>query len=522
MNLKIKPFVPRSVTIASLVVLMSLMMFNADYLFHKAFAFSVTEFVGVNDTGSVVRVGSQTWVFSTTADDNIKIYVSGAVVATVSVTDPLRASVFNNRVYVYTFASTVIEFEPNTITYTPNQLRTSSGLACGTTVDSAYFASDGTFWCATPTSDVIKKLDLTTFTITASTTTNTGADACDNPTNITYDPASDTVFAPCDTTNNIVAIQAPMTSGTPDYGVAKTVTTNTSIAFDPDTNNLFVGGGGVTPTLYAVVLGTSITATISYTGLGTSGGDAILDLNGHFIWGDDTGDVVRIIDSGNGDVMLSASITTVNGGTAITTLYAYSSLLVYIGNVGSSSQNWAVMDLTGVASGSGAGGIISASVCYVDKNFDGVADYIFNDVGGPDGFPTVGHPDAGVPDGMCDWSGFGTTSPPPITDTGGGLACLTGIIPCTNGQPTDPDPQTNGIGYLLVIFLLAIMILLFGVAQMKLGLGIPDWLWMIGTFAVIGFATLIGWIDSTLFIIGAVIVAALGAVSFIKKFAGGF
>ena len=123
---------------------------------------------------------------------------------------------------------------------------------------------------------------------------------------------------------------------------------------------------------------------------------------------------------------------------------------------------------------------------------------------------------------MCDWSGFGTTSPPPITDTGGGLACLTGIIPCTNGQPTDPNPQTNGIGYLLVIFLLAIMILLFGVAQMKLGLGIPDWLWMIGTFPVIGFATLVGWIDSTLFIIGAVIIAALGAVSFIKKFAGGF
>jgi len=502
---------------------MILMMFNADFLVHKAWAFSITEFTPLNDNFSVVRIGNQVWVGSTTADDNINIYVSGALVHTVSVTDPLRLDVYNNRVYVYTFASTVLEYEPNAVTFVPNLLRTSAGLACGLTAFTPYFSvDDGALWCSTPTTDVIKRLDLDTFTITSSTTTNTGGSACDNPSQITYDFETDTVFAPCDTTNNVVAIEAPMISGTPDYGVSRTVTTNTKLAYNPDTNKLFVGGGGVVAILYTVTPATSIVADVTFTNLGTSGGDVILDKAGHFIWGDDTSEDIRIFDSADGTLLISGSVTTVNGGTGGSMFFAYSATIVYAGNIGASSQNYAVIDLTGVATGGEGGGIIGASVCYVDRNFDGIADFIFYDVGGPDGFPTVGNPDAGVPDGMCDWSGFGTTSPPPITDAGGGLICLTGIIPCTNGQPTDPNPQTNGLGYLLVIFLLAIMILLFGVAQMKLGLGIPDWLWMIGTFAVIGFATLVGWIDSTLFIIGAVIIAALGAVSFIKKFAGGF
>lgn len=345
----------RVIGISALTLLMVMMMFSADYIYMKAWAFSITEFVGVNDTGSAIRVGNQTWVASTTADDNIQIYVSGAVVATASVTDPLRMGVYNNRVYVYTFSSTVVEFEPNTVTYFPNQLRTSSGLACGTTVLSGFFSMvNGTFWCTTPTTDIIKKLDLSTFTVLSSTTTNMGANACNDPLDPVYDPASDTVFLACDTTNNIVAVQAPMTDGTPDYGVSRTVTTNTKMAFDSVTNKLFAGGGGITPNLYNVTLGSGIASFISYTTLGTSGADVILDLNGHFIWGDDSNDVVRIIDSGTGDILLSASLTTVNS--AATTFFAYSSILVYIGNVGASSQNWAVMDLTGIPSGGGGGG----------------------------------------------------------------------------------------------------------------------------------------------------------------------
>jgi len=515
-----KEIFPRWVGLCVLSALMILMMFNADYLYHKAFAFSTTSVDNGSITHGITRIGNQIWVGSTTSD-NIKIYVSGSftLLATVSSNNPQLMHVYNGRVYVGS-GTIVEEWEPNFVTGQPNLLRTSSTLtSCSLTIGYNEFDGDK-YVCGTGTGNTIRMLDLDTFTATVSTTTNTGANACSTAFVHAYDSASDTVFVLCDVTNNVVAIQGSQASGTPDYGVGKTITTTSYADFNEVSNKLLVIGGGVAPVLYNVVLGTSITLdeTLSY---GTSVGTGVSHDNANrFIFTDLTNTVVRITDSEGAQI-----IGTSFSNNPDNQVFSYSSTFTYVAGGGNGSFHFIEIDMTGLEGGGGGGGgdnPPTATTCYVDKNFDGVADFIFNDVGGPDGFPTVGNPDAGVPDGMCDWSGFGTTSPPPITDAGGGLICLTGIIPCTNGQPTDPNPQTNGLGYLLVIFLLAIMILLFGVAQMKLGLGIPDWLWMIGTFAVIGFATLVGWIDSTLFIIGAVIVAALGAVSFIKKFAGGF
>jgi len=515
-----KEIFPRWVGLCALSVLMILMMFNADYLYHKAFALSYEDVDYGSANVSIVRIANQIWVGSVTSD-NIKIYSSSLVLlATVSQTDPIAMHVYNSRVYVWNSGGTVVtEWQPNTVTFTPDVLRTSGSLVCSATYEGSQFGGDK-FNCGGGATNVVKQLDLDTFVITTSSTTNTGANACNSVFVQAYDVATDTIFAVCSVSDNIVAIQNPSASGTPDYGVAKTITTVSDMAWNPVTNKLLSVGSAVAPTIYDVVLGTSITLDSTLSQYGTGSDSATSDIANRFIFSDDTNSLLRVTDS-EGNQIIALSFTVLPNEQ----IFSYSSTLVYLANGGTSANFWVELDLTGVDTGGGGGGgdqPPTATTCYVDKNFDGVADFIFNDVGGPDGFPTVGNPDAGVPDGMCDWSGFGTTSPPPITDAGGGLICLTGIIPCTNGQPTDPNPQTNGLGYLLVIFLLAIMILLFGVAQMKLGLGIPDWLWMIGTFAVIGFATLVGWIDSTLFIIGAVIIAALGAVSFIKKFAGGF
>lgn len=67
------------------------------------------------------------------------------------------------------------------------------------------------------------------------------------------------------------------------------------------------------------------------------------------------------------------------------------------------------------------------------------------------------------------------------------------------------------------------MIGLFALAHAKTGLEVPDWLFMVGTFGVIGAAMAFGWIDSTLFVIGVVIVAGMAATKFVSRLSlGGF
>ncbi|HJZ04539.1 MAG TPA: WD40 repeat domain-containing protein [Patescibacteria group bacterium] len=517
-----KEIFPRWVGLFALTSLMILMMFNADFLYHKAWALEFSlEVNNTDETHGIVRAGNQIWVASE-SDDTVRVWsTSGVLIASIAATDP-EFMWYDGRVYVYSSqtASVVYEFDP--LNPTGGILRTSGSLT--TCTSHAVDYEGNRFFCGTGATNTIKILNLSTFVITTSSTLNTGVSACNVISAIAYDSTADALFASCNTSSNVVVVEGIATSGTPDYSTAYSDDI-TTMTWNSVQQELWADENTGTDLVVFDVDTTAdtILEQIVLTGQGAGAGDGSLsyhaDTDRIFLLGSD--EILDIRNGGSNSIITSVNIPDLCGsGTFGCSVTPYSATFVYISS-GTTNKFWE-LDLTGVGVGGGSESPTPASVCYVDKNFDGIADFIFNDVGGPDGFPTVGNPDAGVPDGMCDWSGFGTTSPPPIIDAGGGLICLTGIIPCTNGQPTDPNPQTNGLGYLLVIFLLAIMILLFGVAQMKLELGIPDWLWMIGTFAVIGFATLVGWIDSTLFIIGAVIIAALGAVSFIKKFAGGF
>src|SRR3990172_688048 len=153
-----KEIFPRLVGLCALSVLMILMMFNADYLYHKAFALSYEDVDYGSANVSIVRIANQIWVGSVTSD-NIKIYSSSLVLlATVSQTDPIAMHVYNSRVYVWNSGGTVVtEWQPNTVTFTPDVLRTSGSLVCSATYEGSQFGGDK-FNCGGGATNVVKQL----------------------------------------------------------------------------------------------------------------------------------------------------------------------------------------------------------------------------------------------------------------------------------------------------------------------------------------------------------------------------
>lgn len=140
-------------------------------------------------------------------------------------------------------------------------------------------------------------------------------------------------------------------------------------------------------------------------------------------------------------------------------------------------------------------------VC-VDVNFDGIVDVCYDDVNGD-----------GVPDASPLEIIRGGQN---VTESANNIACQIGIeTACDN-----PDPKTNGIGYLLVIILLAFMIVMFALARLKTSLIIPEWLWIIGTLAVLGASIFLGWIDTTLFILATIVIVAMAGFKIVAQFAG--
>lgn len=146
-------------------------------------------------------------------------------------------------------------------------------------------------------------------------------------------------------------------------------------------------------------------------------------------------------------------------------------------------------------------GAIDDIVC-VDVNFDGVTDVCYEDVNGD-----------GVPDASPLELIRGSQN---ITESANNIACQIGIeTACDN-----PDPKTNGVGFLLVIVLLAFMIVLFALARLHTNLIVPEWLWIIGTFTVLGASIFLGWIDTTLFIIGVIVIIAMASFKIVAQFVG--
>lgn len=100
------------------------------------------------------------------------------------------------------------------------------------------------------------------------------------------------------------------------------------------------------------------------------------------------------------------------------------------------------------------------------------------------------------------------------------LACQIGLIACTNGVPDDTNIQTNGIGYILLMVGLGIFVGLLFVASRGQITEIPNFVWMVGTIAIVGAVTVVGWIDPTILIVSIITVIALAGIKAKNIFSG--
>lgn len=466
----------------------------------------------------VLRVSNKIFTSSST---DLKIfsatspYTLLATLTTVTASSALYANNEGTRVYAVS-ATTLFEIDPVQETL----LRTLS-TGCTGGGDSFYDADANRLYCDTSTNTIVTINTVTMSVLSTSTTLNTGGSACNGITDLWYDSGSNTMFASCITNDRIVAVEGFTISGTPDFFTS--YTDGNCIAFSENYDNIIAGSttAGITTNFYNYTAGVGFSAvwTSPHTSLDCDTDSITYDPSTErYIAQDSLAEQIVYFDTRLGTKIGAIS----TGGTpsmAGEQVSSYSSVLQFMGSSGTSFY---IIDSTGIAEGSGAGGIQGASICYVDTNFDGIPNIVYRDIGGPAGVPdSAGN--GGVPDGVCDGASAPLTGGVPLNQTGGQFGCIIGLIPCTNGVPDNPNLATNGLGYLFVIILLAIMIGLFALAHTKTGLDVPDWLFIVGTFAVLGASMAFGWIDSTLFVIGVVIVAGLASTKFISKLSlGGF
>ena len=491
-----------------------------------AHAVSFVSTANTNTPTSITRSASgKIWVGSV-ASDNIKIYQASTkafLVTITSITDPFQLATIGSRVYAFG-GSNIYEFDA-----VANVLLRTTAHGCDTsgTFEKAFFDEDAGFVYCVTSGSLIKKINLTTMVADAtSTTINTGANACSSSQDLSYDSTNDVMFLACAPggTDYFVAIEHPFTSGTPDFKA----TQDNNLEIAQHGGKVLVCGTSTDLQWYSYTVGagfgvgTSLAGSASNCGTGNSHQHLIFDDNSdRFIYVSNEDGRVMFIDSGDMAILYS---NIPYGGTSPYQVYGFSNLLYYFANL--EATFFQEMDATGIQLGDdsgGGGGVTLQSECPVDTNFDGIPNIIYRDIGGPDGVPDI-HGNGGVPDGVCD-AGSVPLGGVPVNQTICNFGFLIGLVPVNEdtGLPDDCDVSTNGLGYLLVIVLLAIMIAFFALAQMKTGLDIPDWLFIIGAFAVIGAATLFGWIDNTLFLIGIVVIAALASIKLVSKFnIGGF
>lgn len=111
-----------------------------------------------------------------------------------------------------------------------------------------------------------------------------------------------------------------------------------------------------------------------------------------------------------------------------------------------------------------------------------------------------------------------------VTSISNDFMCNIGILADadSDGVCDNYDVKTNGVGYIITIFLFAFMIVLFAIAKLKTNLGIPEWFWIIGTFAVIGAGIGFGWMDLTLLVIGIIVMVGMASFRIYSMIQGRF
>lgn len=494
--------------LAIVAIALSLSLVFAENLI-PAYAFSVTYFAsGVASITSIAWKDGETnfGVGSATADTvTVRNQNTNALVGTVaSITDPafgFTVATQANRAYFIGGASGNTVYEIDLVNAV--LLRSASNGCSAVTQGVAVDSTNGNLYCALAT-EVVNRFSISSFTVTfSSTTLNAGATPCDTIEALSYNSATDTLFAGCAVgANNIVAVIGLTTSGTPDFSIAYS-TTISGMAFNNRESNVAVcASGAVTPRIYNYSASTGFALFIA---IGTTsdtcsaneyGGRMVYDRQSDRFFQAGSGNTqVRIFDATNGDNLISTVITN-NVGMIIPV-----SNTELVGTAG--TGNYFVMDLTGIPLGSNgetpSGGGGSGIDCTLPEN-----EFILICRLGSDG-SLVG---AGQ---FIVGNVNGTTGLTPII-------CATGIVDCV----ANPDMKTNGVGYLLVTIALAIIIGILWVASRGDLTSIPTFIWFIATLAVVGAFTLMDLIDATFLVITAIIVVALAAAKVRGLFGGEF
>lgn len=112
-----------------------------------------------------------------------------------------------------------------------------------------------------------------------------------------------------------------------------------------------------------------------------------------------------------------------------------------------------------------------------------------------------------------------------INQSGTNIACQIGLLSCTQDEdgnfvPDNPDIQTNGLGYILAAIAIGIFVGILWVASRGQLTDIPTFIWFIGSIAIIGAITAIGWIDPTFLIIAVITIVGF-AVAKARGLLGG-
>lgn len=157
-----------------------------------------------------------------------------------------------------------------------------------------------------------------------------------------------------------------------------------------------------------------------------------------------------------------------------------------------------ILSITGLIESTGEATGAGSSFCFDINDSPLVTQLVCPEDRDGDGYPDVG--------GMS----FGRAGRN-VTSISNDFFCNIGLLPDSDddGVCDNYDVKTNGVGYLITLLLFAFMIALFAYAKLKTRLMIPEWLWIIGAFAVMGVSIGFGWMDNTLFIIGCVVVAGM-------------
>lgn len=98
-----------------------------------------------------------------------------------------------------------------------------------------------------------------------------------------------------------------------------------------------------------------------------------------------------------------------------------------------------------------------------------------------------------------------------VQDLGNRFGCMLGVLECVNGEPTNDDIKTNGVGWAISAIAFGLLIAMIFVAT-KGDLGaIPSFVWFVASLALLGMLVAFGIIDSLFFIISIVAIIAIFA-----------